>query len=240
MIPPLEPPVFEIPPSVTKINGSFIIPIAAVRPGTTDTDGLVVLVENLPVGAAFSRGEQAGNQWVFTPQDFGEVELEFPSGFSGTVNLEIIASSNGASRRRFVTIDVQSTSQPVTTGETPTSSGGTSSAVTTTNEVISTTSTGSEVTSPSSEVTSTGSELTSTGSEATTGGIMMSTSNEVSTSSEVSSTSSNGETTSYEVTSIGSDGSTFTSDSTTAEDSTQTPKSTNEGLTTGIGGIELC
>lgn len=121
-------------------NESFIIiPIAAVRPGTTDTEGLEVILENVPEGSNFSRGRQEGDRWIFMPQDFGEVQLELPPGYSGMLNLQITAVANGASRQRSLLINVHSTIDTVTEGtqtaEMPTSSGDTPTRETTSSGV---------------------------------------------------------------------------------------------------------
>lgn len=122
MTPPAEPPIFEIPPSVTVVeNEPIFIQIAASRPERGDTAGLEVYVDNLPSGGNFSRGRKEGDRWIFTPADFGEVELELPPHFSGRLDLEITAVADGTSRRRSLVVDIQSTvntTDVVTTGVT--------------------------------------------------------------------------------------------------------------------------
>lgn len=119
--PPSEPPIFEIPPSVTVLeNEPIFIQIAARIPGTNDTEGLYLYVENLPARSTFSRGRREGVRWIFTPQDFGEIELVLPD-FSGMLNLEITAVTPGASRQRSLLITVHSNTTGVnTTDETAT------------------------------------------------------------------------------------------------------------------------
>ena len=117
--PPAEPPVFEIPPKVSVTeNEEIVIQIAGSLAGTNDTDGLEILVENVPVGSTFSTGTRNGSRWVFTPEDFGEVELSLPKDYSGTFSLEITAVTQAASRRRSLVINVESNS--TTTAETNT------------------------------------------------------------------------------------------------------------------------
>ncbi len=125
--PPSEPPIFEIPPSVTvMVNEPIFIQIAASRPETGETRGLEVFVDNLPSSANFGRGRLEGDRWIFAPEDFGEVELEVPPDFSGRLVLEITAVADGASRRRSLVVDIQSTENTTTvettmvTGRTPT------------------------------------------------------------------------------------------------------------------------
>lgn len=122
MTPPSEPPIFEIPPSVTVMqNEPIFIQIAAYRPERGDNEGLEVYVDNLPSGSNFSRGRQERDRWIFTPADFGVVELELPSDFSGRFTLEITAVADGTSRRRSLVVNIQSTvnaTDAVTTGET--------------------------------------------------------------------------------------------------------------------------
>ena len=108
--PPSEPPIIETPPSVTvQQDNPIFIRIAASKPGSTDTEGLEVYVDNLPSGGSFNRGRQEGDRWIFTPADFGEVELELPPEFSGRLNLMITAVANGTSRQRSLVVDIQST-----------------------------------------------------------------------------------------------------------------------------------
>lgn len=118
-MPPSEPPVFEIPPEVIVMeNEPIIVPIAAIIPSTSeaenvsDTEGLEIYVDNVPMGASFNRGTRDGDRWVFTPEEFGRVELDLPPDFSGTVELEITAEANGVSRHRSLDINVQ---VPITT-----------------------------------------------------------------------------------------------------------------------------
>ncbi len=103
----------------------ILIQIAAAIPGTDDTDGLEVYVDNIPTGSTFSRGSQEGNRWIFTPLEFGEVQLDLPPGFSGMLNLEITAVTPGASRQRLLIINIQSISNATeaVTSETPTMTG---------------------------------------------------------------------------------------------------------------------
>lgn len=121
MTPPSEPPIFEIPPSVgvVDVNEPIFIHIAASRPERADTEGLEVYVDNLPSGSRFNRGRPEGDRWIFTPADFGDVELELPPGFSGRLDLVITAVADGTSRRRSLVVDIQSnTTDVVTTGQT--------------------------------------------------------------------------------------------------------------------------
>ena len=106
--PPSEPPIFEIPLSVTVLeNEPIFIQIAASVPGTNSTEGLYLYVENLPARSTFSRGRREGERWIITPEDFGEIELDLPD-FLGTLNLEITAVTPGASRQRSLLVIVQS------------------------------------------------------------------------------------------------------------------------------------
>lgn len=98
------------PPSVTGAEGeSLVFQISAIIPGTTDTEGagLEVYVDNIPTGASFNRGRQEGDRWVFTPQDFGEVELRLPMGFTGSLEVNITAVVAGTRRQRSLIIEVQ-------------------------------------------------------------------------------------------------------------------------------------
>ena len=116
--PPAEPPVFEIPPAVSVLENEPIpINIAASQPGASDTEGLVVYVDNAPMGATFSSGTREGDRWIFTPEEFGQVELTLPPDYAGSIDLEITAvASTGASRHRSLIVDVQRpTTEPVET-----------------------------------------------------------------------------------------------------------------------------
>ncbi len=107
-MPPAEPPVFEIPPSVTGVeNEPPVFQIGARIPGTADTGDLVVYVDNVPMGSSFNRGRREGDRWTFTPQDFGEVELTLPPGFSGLLEVDITAVAADASRQRSLVINIQ-------------------------------------------------------------------------------------------------------------------------------------
>jgi hypothetical protein len=100
-MPPPEPPVFEIPLSVNGVeNEPLVIRIAAVIPGRSDTEGLEVYVDNVPSGSSFNLGRQEGSRWIFTPEEFGEVELSLPPAFSGRLDVEVTAVAAGASRQR--------------------------------------------------------------------------------------------------------------------------------------------
>ena len=124
VIPPSEPPVFEIPVAVSGMeNEPIFIQIAATLPDTNVTEGLQVYVDNVPADANFSNGTREGHRWVFTPEEFGQVELKLPPDFSGMINLNITAVANGASRQRTLVIDIQpnitTTAEPITTPTTP-------------------------------------------------------------------------------------------------------------------------
>lgn len=121
--PPPEPPVLVIPLSATGIEDVPIsIQIEAIIPGQGDTDGLEIYVDNIPIGSNFNRGRQEGGRWIFTPEDFGEVELKLPPGFSGNLSVDITAVAAGAIRQRSLIIDVQpvvSTTTVIVTREIP-------------------------------------------------------------------------------------------------------------------------
>lgn len=97
------------------VNELLSIQISATIPGTEGTAGLEIYVDDLPSGSSFNRGRREGERWIFTPQEFGQVELELPEGFSGRLNVEITAIAAGASRQRNLVIDVQSVTTPIAT-----------------------------------------------------------------------------------------------------------------------------
>ncbi len=99
-------------------NEPILIRIAARRPDSDSTEGMVVFVNGVPMGSGFSMGRQDGERWVFAPQDFGEVELNLPPGTSGRLVLEITAIADGASRHRSLVIYIPS--NDTTTDETTT------------------------------------------------------------------------------------------------------------------------
>lgn len=116
--PPAEPPVFEITPEVSLMeNEEIIVQIAGTLAGTNSTDGLEIFVENVPENATFSAGTRNGSRWVFTPEDFGDVELNLPEDFTGRFDLEITAVTVGASRQRNLVINIEPNS--TTTAEPP-------------------------------------------------------------------------------------------------------------------------
>ena len=108
MLPPPEPPVFEIPPAVYAMeNEPIFIQIAATLAGTNDTEGLQIYLENVPENITFSVGTDMGSRWVLIPEEFGEVEVNVPEDYFGIINLEITAVVDGAMRRRNLVIDIQ-------------------------------------------------------------------------------------------------------------------------------------
>lgn len=123
MTPPLEPPIFEIPLMVAaQENQPIFVQIAARRPDSDDTVGMEIFIDNLPMGSTFSSGRQQGTRWVFTPQDFGEVELTLPPNTPGRLVLEITAIADGISRHRSLVISIQitaTTTNAPTTEERP-------------------------------------------------------------------------------------------------------------------------
>lgn len=107
-MPPPEPPVIEIPLSVSGIENLPVrIPISARVPGERGNEGLNVYIENVPMGSSFSRGSLQDNRWLFTPQDFGVVELSLPQDISGRFAFEIVATFAGSSRQRSVIVYIQ-------------------------------------------------------------------------------------------------------------------------------------
>ena len=167
--PPSEPPIFEIPPSVTVLdNEPIFIQIVASVPGTNSTEGLYLYVENLPARSTFSRGRREGERWIITPEDFGEIELDLP-GFSGMLNLEITAVTPGASRQRSLLVNVYSnTTGENTTDETATTTDQAPATTEETPEVTNTEGT-PEVTERTPEVTEVTPEITEVTPEATEG-----------------------------------------------------------------------
>ncbi len=119
MTPPTEPPVFEIPPAISVIdNEPIIIRISAIVAGSNQTEGVEIIVDNVPEFANFSSGNNTGGgRWVFTPEQFGLVTLKLPDDFVGAFSLEVAAMVEGAVRRRNLVIDIQSnmTTMSVTT-----------------------------------------------------------------------------------------------------------------------------
>ena len=101
-------------------NETILFRIAARRPNSDSTEDMVIHVDNVPSGSTFSMGTQEGERWVFTPQDFGEVELSLPPDTSGNVALQVTAFADGATRRRTLVITVQSNETDFTTEEMPT------------------------------------------------------------------------------------------------------------------------
>ena len=117
--PPPEPPIFEIPLSVTGVeNEPLLIQIDASIPGTEEREGLVVYVDNLPLGSTFNQGREEGGRWIFNPSEFGAVELNLPMDYSGRLELRITATAAGASRQRLLVIDID----PIIEMVTPTTS----------------------------------------------------------------------------------------------------------------------
>lgn len=101
--------MFEMPLLVTGVeNEPITFQIAATIPDTDDTQGLEMYLDYVPIGSRFSRGSQVGDRWIFTPQDFGVVELNLPVDTSGRFDLEITAVASGASRRRSLILDILS------------------------------------------------------------------------------------------------------------------------------------
>lgn len=108
-MPPPEPPIFEIPFMVTgREDEPLFIQIGATIPGREDATDLEVYVDNLPAGSSFNTGRRDGDRWIFTPQEFGEVQLDLPPGFSGRLDVMITASASGASRQRPLVIEIRS------------------------------------------------------------------------------------------------------------------------------------
>ena len=83
--PPVEPPVLEIFSRGGEENQPIIVYISAeeVEGNTT-----LIYVENFPLNTTFSKGVMAGTRWVFHPQEFGEVEIVLPEGYTGNVTLK--------------------------------------------------------------------------------------------------------------------------------------------------------
>ena len=89
-------------------NQPITFQIAATIPDTDDTQGLEMYLDDVPVGSRFSHGSQVGDRWIFTPQEFGLVELNLPLDTSGRFDLQITAVANGASRSRPLILDITS------------------------------------------------------------------------------------------------------------------------------------
>ena len=108
-LPPPEPPVFETPESVGGEQGLPVyFQISAIIPGRSNLTGLQVYLDNIPEGSTLSRGTQEQDRWVFTTDDFGIVELNLPSEFSGELTVEVTAVAAGASRQKALVISVES------------------------------------------------------------------------------------------------------------------------------------
>ncbi len=86
-------------------------------PGQSSQDGLEVLIDNVPPNVTFNRGMRVQDIWVFTPADFGVVELSLPSDYSGELSIEITAMAAGVSRQRslIIIVDGNITSMSTTT-----------------------------------------------------------------------------------------------------------------------------
>ena len=107
-IQPPEPPIIEIPSPISGVeNFPVRFSISATVPGDTNNENLTVLVSNVPVGSRFSGGTLRDNQWLFIPQDFGEVELILPQDTLGIFILDVVATAAGASRQRSVILNIQ-------------------------------------------------------------------------------------------------------------------------------------
>ena len=119
-MPPAEPPVLETPESVGGEQGEPVyIQISAIIPGRSNLTGLQVYMDNIPEGSTFSRGRRVQDRWVFTADDFGIVELNLPSEFSGELTVEVTAVAAGVSRQKALVIFVESGSNSSTQSERP-------------------------------------------------------------------------------------------------------------------------
>ena len=107
-------------PTVTIGSTVYGAPVAfAIGAGLNDSDGsetLALSVSGVPAGAAFSAGTNlGGGVWSFTPAQLDGLQLYPASGFTGTLNLSVTASStessNGAtaSTTQAVAVTIEST-----------------------------------------------------------------------------------------------------------------------------------
>ncbi len=174
MTPPTEPPVFEIPPAISVIdNEPIIIRISAIVAGSNQTEGVEIIVDNVPEFANFSSGNNTGGgRWVFTPEQFGLVTLKLPDDFVGEFSLEVAAMVEGAVRRRNLVIDIQSnmTTMSVTTATTMTTEGVIATSRTPQNTTTDTTINGSTHTTTDTRPTDGGSTHITTDIRTTDGG----------------------------------------------------------------------
>ena len=110
----------ETPESVGGEQGEPVyIQISAIIPGQSNLTGLRVYVDNIPEGSTFNRGRREQDRWVFTAEDFGIVELNLPSEFSGELTVEVTAVAAGVSRQKALVISVESGSNSSTQSERP-------------------------------------------------------------------------------------------------------------------------
>ena len=110
----------ETPESVGGEQGEPVyIQISAIIPGQSNLTGLRVYVDNIPEGSTFNRGTQEQDRWVFTADDFGVVELNLSSEFSGELTVEVTAVAAGVSTQKALVIFVESGNNTSTQSERP-------------------------------------------------------------------------------------------------------------------------
>jgi VCBS repeat-containing protein len=123
-------------PTVTIGGTTYGLPIGfAIPAGLVDRDGsesLAVTVSGLPTGAAFSAGTSlGGGVWSFTPAQLVGLQLLPAAGYTGTMNLNVTATSTEASSgatastTQSVQVNVTATSSSITGSQNADTSSGT-------------------------------------------------------------------------------------------------------------------
>ena len=114
-MPPVEPPVLEITtPTVSPIEDTGPITILLFAHSGMDntTEGVYIHVSGFPEGSYFNKGYKNGSVWIFNATEFGEVELNVPTFFSGNVALLIVAMIENVSQQSTVNFVVEPVANP--------------------------------------------------------------------------------------------------------------------------------